>query len=482
MSSSFSRSTFGNTNAAATTILTKEELARMRNSILPSTMNQNRDTKNLKLKQLSTERVKNWPNTLEALRKKKESYTKEREELEEMKRQEIDRQEAELRRKTRLDAIDRANNMIYEQTDRMKYLRSQELLSDVIYSRGYQLQEKVVKKGIEQQQEDHFHQETLLQIQQNEQKEKEKLDKQRKKMNEVSVSRKEQLRLVQQARAKELEDERLIGEELKKEAIRQAELEQQQKIQKQSQIHENNLKMIQANEELKLIREEYLRLEALEDQKRLKEVDVIENRKLVRKGLEIRKFEKAQTKRQEIINAATKALEAKSNRDEQRLERQVNELKEREDNKEMNKVLKQENDWKKIMRSREEQMEERRRRSELERSEEERLIASMQLEKEENEVKEKEKMMKSKRLVKEIKTSQLAMSQQKAAEREERKVIERMKEKMIENELVEDDEKFQKICLSEIERYKADGKPVLPLYRALEHKPPEIMAVSGFRI
>ena len=405
MSSSLSRTTYGSSNhahgataAASTTILTKEELLRMKNSILPSTINQNRETKNLKLKQLSNERVKNWPNTLEALRKKKESYTREREELEEIKRQEIDRQEAELRRKTRLDAIDRANSLIYEQTDRMKYLRSQELLSDVIYSRGYQLQEKVQKKVKEKEQEDEYHQETLLQIQQNEQKEKEKLEKQKKKMNEISLSRKEQLRVVQQARLKEIEDEKLIGIELKNEAIRQSELEQEQKQQKQEMIIENNLKMLKANDELKLIRDEYLRLESLEDQKRLKELDVIENRKLIRKGLEIRKFEKAQKKRQEIINAATRALEAKQNHDEQRFERQVNELREKEDHQEKNKIMKQENDWKKIIQSREEQIEERRQVRERERREEEKLLETLEMEKVNNEKKEKEKYLKNKKI------------------------------------------------------------------------------------
>jgi hypothetical protein len=144
--------------------------------------------------------------------------------------------------------------------------------------------------------------------------------------------------------------------------------------------------------------------------------------------------------------------------------------------------MKQENDWKKIIQSREEQIEERRQVRERERREEEKLLETLEMEKVNNEKKEKEKYLKNKKFVKEIKTSQLAMTQQKQAEREEKKLIERMKEKAIEDELKEDDEKFQKICLSEIERYKADGKPVLPLYRALEHKPPEIMAVSGFRI
>lgn len=48
--------------------------------------------KKKRLKALSDEKVKNWPNTLEALRKKKESFLKDRAALEELKRQEIDKQ------------------------------------------------------------------------------------------------------------------------------------------------------------------------------------------------------------------------------------------------------------------------------------------------------------------------------------------------------------------------------------------------------
>ena len=52
----------------------------------------NEQRRRAELKRLSNERVKNWPNTLEALRKKKESFLKEREETEELRRQEQDRE------------------------------------------------------------------------------------------------------------------------------------------------------------------------------------------------------------------------------------------------------------------------------------------------------------------------------------------------------------------------------------------------------
>lgn len=83
-----------------TLVLTKAELERMRlqarqgGSAPLETKEQKRKAE---LKQLSNERVKNWPNTLEALRKKKESYLKEREDAEELRRQEQDREVCSFR-------------------------------------------------------------------------------------------------------------------------------------------------------------------------------------------------------------------------------------------------------------------------------------------------------------------------------------------------------------------------------------------------
>ena len=50
------------------------------------------------------------------------------------------------------------------------------------------------------------------------------------------------------------------------------------------------------------------------------------------------------------------------------------------------------------------------------------------------------------------------------------------------SQIEKEDDKFSRICEQEIERYAADGKPLYPLYKALEQKPKEIMAVTGFRI
>lgn len=74
-------------------VISRNEIERMRQSVLPPSETVNVRLEKMKtLKKLSNDRVKNWPNTLEALRSKKESFIKEREQIEEAKRQEVDRE------------------------------------------------------------------------------------------------------------------------------------------------------------------------------------------------------------------------------------------------------------------------------------------------------------------------------------------------------------------------------------------------------
>merc|ERR1711998_327741 len=67
-------------------------------------------------------------------------------EKEEKERQLIDREEAELQKRMRIEAIKRANSILYEQTDKMKGLRSAQLFTDVIADREEQVAERSIKK------------------------------------------------------------------------------------------------------------------------------------------------------------------------------------------------------------------------------------------------------------------------------------------------------------------------------------------------
>lgn len=72
--------------------MSRTELERIKASVLPSIENNSKLERKKALKAKSDERLKHWPNTLEALRLKKESFIKDREAEEEAKRQEIDRE------------------------------------------------------------------------------------------------------------------------------------------------------------------------------------------------------------------------------------------------------------------------------------------------------------------------------------------------------------------------------------------------------
>jgi hypothetical protein len=74
-------------------VITYSELERMRASVAPiSSAERKRLDRKEELKKLSEDRIQHWPNTLDANRTKKESFMKDREAKDELRRQEIDKQ------------------------------------------------------------------------------------------------------------------------------------------------------------------------------------------------------------------------------------------------------------------------------------------------------------------------------------------------------------------------------------------------------
>eukprot|EP00760_Papus_ankaliazontas_P025004 PhM_4_TR2454/c2_g1_i1/m.66799 len=88
----------------------------------------------------SKERVANWPNTIEALRRRKEQARQERLDEEERRRCIIDENEAELAKAKRKSQIDKANLMLYETDDRVKNFTSKMVLAAVLEERSKQIE------------------------------------------------------------------------------------------------------------------------------------------------------------------------------------------------------------------------------------------------------------------------------------------------------------------------------------------------------
>merc|ERR1719217_939619 len=92
-----------------------------------------------RLHELSNARKAQWPNTIEALRERKDRMRQEKLDAEEKLRVEIDREEEALQAEKRRLAIERANKMLYDSTDRVKSLHSKLMLADVMEERERQI-------------------------------------------------------------------------------------------------------------------------------------------------------------------------------------------------------------------------------------------------------------------------------------------------------------------------------------------------------
>ena len=88
---------------------------------------------------MSKYRQKRWPDTLAAQRLAKENARIERLEKLEAERVKIDNEEEKLRAVERRSAIERANKLMENESDKMKSHRARLLLADVLEERKYQV-------------------------------------------------------------------------------------------------------------------------------------------------------------------------------------------------------------------------------------------------------------------------------------------------------------------------------------------------------
>jgi hypothetical protein len=458
-----------------TLVLSKDEYNRIKRSVLEVPEDRSHLEKKAQLKKLSQERLKHWPNTLEALRKKKENFMKEKAEQEEAKRQEIDKQEAELRRAGRLETIRKANDLLYEQTDKMKLLRSQQLYADVIYTREFQMKDKTRSKEDEKVSSLKHHEVILKQVEEGEKMEKQKFEKQQKLIEDVKISRKQQLHEVNTIRNTEKQKVIDAGLRMKREAEERVQEEVRSYELRQKMIAESNIKMVAANEELKRVKEEIKYKEQLADQAREEEIGKIEHRKLMLKHLEKQRFEKAQQTRQKLIDTAVQLLAEKSHTEEVLLQQQMQDLKDKEDRLLAEKKERDEKFRELISNSRIEQISAREEEKRKRYDEESRLLEKWRIENETAMQKEKYKIKNARIETMKLKKIQYDEGQENAKKKRDEKMIEIEQSKFLHSIRGNDDARFIELCKQEIEKNIAIGKPVYTLFKALEHSQPVLI-------
>lgn len=465
-----------------TLVLTKAELERMRATIRGPQADTSVADRKAELKRMSNERMKHWPNTLEALRLKKESWIKDRAEQEELKRQEIDRQEAELRRTLRLESIKKANDLLYEQTDKMKLFRSQELYADVVHTRFQQMDRKKQVKEVEKVEEVKYHEEIMRRVKEGDEQEKRKIEEQQKKIEEVKVSRFQQREEARLRREEEMRKNREEGMRMKKEAQERLEEDLREFERKQKVAAETNLRMLKANEDLKLVRLEMKEKERLAELERDAEVAKIDHRKKMLKHLEQVRFEKAQETRQQIIDAAVKQLALKQNTEEAILEKQVQDLKDKEDAMLAAKAEKNERIKQEIIASRLAQIEARENEIRRRHEEEDVLVQRWRRENEEAIQAEAEKARQRRIETVKIKTMQYNDGKEAAKKKQEAKMYEVEQARFLESLDNTDDKRFVEMCKAKIEENIRLGKPVYTLLRALDYHQPQLLPAKTVKV
>lgn len=384
-------------------------------------------------------------------------------------------QEAEIRRKARLDAIRKANDLIYNQTDKMKMLNGQILYADVIATRGQQIASKHQVTEQEKVKDAEYHQHILKEVARLEAIEKEKVDKTRSILANIKVARVEQLDEVRRKREEIIQKDIDEGTKMKLDAQKRLEEELAQFEEKRKYVTESNLKMLKANGELKTIKDQLRQRELEAEAARDALVEGIEFKKLEVKRLEKERFEKSQSSRQQMIDAAVKQLTLQSGKEGAILSKQMTEQRDKEDRKIADKAAKLEEDWAITVASRTEQIRAKKEKVEKQKEYDDMLVAKWKRENEEGIQQEMDKIINARKATVANKAIARAEADAKAAKATVDRIRDMEQTRFLQSIDTNDEGRFVEICQAEIARNIKLGKPVYTLLRAMEYRPPNLL-------
>jgi hypothetical protein len=110
---------------------------------------------------------------------------------------------------------------------------------------------------------------------------------------------------------------------MKLRAQEQLAAEEKKMAERKQMLWERNQETLRANENLRSLRHTIIEQERAAEAARDAEVEEIEDRKKIRKAIEVRRFEKQQLKRQQLIDAATERMNAFQSKEQEILFKQI---------------------------------------------------------------------------------------------------------------------------------------------------------------
>jgi hypothetical protein len=260
--------------------------------------------------------VSAWSDTLESKRKAKLKWKQETKDREEERRKKIDQEEAGRRELEIKTTIDRAKQLQYEEKEKVRFLRSQQLYTEVIATREEQIKETKARHQKWSEEEQRWHEHNLLMFKEAEDKNNEKVLRKKEHSLENSTMMTEQIRESEERRQQILNKQQKEESEFIKKII-DVENENERRIRDKKRDTRLNCR-----EELEQIdidhqqKEEARQRSELKDLKK-READIARMEFVANARLELEKkhFNERQNMRKILSDTASKALEARAARE-----------------------------------------------------------------------------------------------------------------------------------------------------------------------
>lgn len=365
---------------------------------------------------------------------------------------------------------------MYEQTDKMKFLRGQQLYTDVIADREDQIDIARKKKEAAVALERKWHEDMMARLAESERRESEEAARRKAKHKDISEIQQKQLEDTKNKLVHQLTTAFVEGQLIKQMAIDDLVEEQRIAAEKQAEAKKQNAEMLKANTNLKDLRKELLKVEQIEADKRKKEVEHMEARVKGRHDLEKKHFEERQKIRMQLIEVATRDLESRKHKEDTILDKHKAESEQKHLEEMERRRLRKEKADEAIELSRRMQI----------RLKEERKVADKQgaqilaecwkkrnAELEEEQSREAEDRFNKNLEIRRSQEAQVLENRRIAAELKANEILRDEQTKAV---MLEDDDRFRDFAQIEIERFRAKGKKTFLLERARDAKDIQLLA------
>eukprot|EP00750_Incisomonas_marina_P031669 INCI8273.3.p1 GENE.INCI8273.3~~INCI8273.3.p1 ORF type:complete len:470 (+),score=149.55 INCI8273.3:194-1603(+) len=419
----------------------------------------------------SQARVQNWGNTLAASRQQKLEHRRRQEEEAEARRVAVDEEEEQIRAKLRKQAIDRATQLMYEQQDQIKRMRSKQIVADSLEIQQEQRKNRGYDRRREQEREAYFHEKVLEQVQAAADREAREAEELARKRAEVTKVQAQQLEFHTKRHVQRLVEEREEGEEMLRQAQRAIEEERRKKEARENQLKANNREMAEANRKLQILKEKE-RLKFEEEQRKIAQYAADKEKRKAKREAHMRyKHELKQKSIQKMIDKAVDHLESLKTDEDFRVERDVKLADAALAKREQDKIDRRRAEMEACDRSRQHQLERKRvlRQEELEADRN--MVAEWMDHNDRMKMKELQKQQRL-REIKERNAKgllQLTASQKRALQKQ--REDERLSEQEIFRKSDQNALEFEEYLHKQVEEYRKAGKNTKALQSALKAAP-----------